>query len=127
MTYRLAWLILLWLALPGAGRLHAHHGAAAYDLTKSLTLRGTVTAFEWANPHALITVSVAGPDGARVAWTAETAGLMILARAGWTRSTLKAGDAITIVGQPARNGSHTMLLQRVVLADGRELTSFIPR
>jgi hypothetical protein len=127
MTYRRALLILLWLALPGAGSLHAHHGAAAYDPTKSLTLRGTVAAFEWANPHALITFRVAGPDDAPVTWTAETAGLMILTRAGWTRSTLKAGDAVTIVGQPARNGSHSMLLQRVVLADGRELTSFIPR
>jgi hypothetical protein len=107
--------------------VRAHHGAAAYDLAKPVTLKATITAFDWQNPHALIGFTAAGPDGAAEAWTAETAGPVILVRAGWTKTTLQPGDRVTIVGQQARNGSRTMLLQRIILADGRELTSFIPR
>lgn len=119
---------LLVLALVGStAPARAHHGAAAYDPGKTVTLKATVTQFEWANPHALIIFAVAGPDGLIEEWSAETAGPVMLVRAGWTKGTLKARDEITIVGQRARNGSRTMLLQRVVLADGRELTSFIPR
>ena len=106
--------------------LHAHHGAAAYDLAAPVTLAATITRFEWRNPHALIdftTADVGGADG----WTAETAGLIILNRAGWTRNSLQPGDRVTIVGFRARNGSASMILQRVVLADGRELNNFVPR
>lgn len=119
-----ALLLVVMAALP----VWAHHGAAAYDLAAPVTLKATVTLFDWQNPHALITFTAPGTDGgAEQQWTAETAGPVILVRAGWTKQTLKPGDHITIVGQQARNGSRTMLLQKVVLADGRELTSFIPR
>jgi hypothetical protein len=128
MTQGLILATLLLLALIGStAPARAHHGAAAYDLAKTVTLEATVTQFVWANPHALITFAVTGPDGRVEEWTAETAGPVMLVRAGWTKSTLKARDQMTIVGRQARNGSRTMLLQRVVLADGRELTSFIPR
>jgi hypothetical protein len=118
--------LLLLLLLPSAW-LHAHHGAAAYDHGRPRTLAATVTAFDWRNPHALIHFTADGSDGHAEAWTAETAGLVILNRAGWTRSSLGPGDRVTIVGFPAKNGSTTMILQRVVLADGRELTNFVPR
>jgi hypothetical protein len=105
--------------------LHAHHGAAAYDAAASVVLDGTVVAFQWANPHALIRVTV--DAGAQTeAWTVETAGLVILVRAGWSKETLRPGDRCTLVGHPARNGSHSMILQRLVLADGRELGNFVP-
>jgi hypothetical protein len=107
--------------------LHAHHGAAAYDLTTPTTLAATVAELDWRNPHALIQFTVAAGDGSVETWTAETAGLVILNRAGWTRHSLNRGDRITIVGFRARNGSTTMILQRVVLADGRELNNFVPR
>jgi hypothetical protein len=107
--------------------LDAHHGAAAYDLTAPVALAATITRFEWRNPHALIDFT-AGDDGSAAAqWTAETAGLIILNRAGWTRNSLEPGDRVTIVGFRARNGSNSMILQRVVLADGRELNNFVPR
>ena len=107
--------------------VHAHHGGAAYNLTLSTTLDATITRFSWANPHALIAFTAPGADGSAEEWTAETAGPVILTRAGWTKTALRPGDRVTIVGQPARNGSKTMLLQRVVFADGRTLSSFIPR
>jgi len=127
MTYRLAIGTLLSALLITPPSLDAHHGAAAFDLTHSTTLSAVITRFHWANPHALITFSVAGAEGGSEEWTAETAGPVILVRAGWAKTTLKVGDRVTIVGQPAKNGSRTMLLQRVIFADGRELTSFIPR
>ncbi len=112
-------LTLLLAAAPAA----AHHGAAAFALGTPTTLESaTVTAFDWRNPHALIHFTVKDQK-----WTAETAGLIILNRAGWTRNSVKAGDQVTIVGFAAKNGSPTMILQRIVFADGRELTTFVPK
>src|SRR5688500_17576459 len=82
--------------------VYAHHGGAAYDLTQSTTLEATITRFHWANPHALIAFTAPGADGRAEEWTAETAGPVILTRAGWTKTTLRTGDRVTIVGQPAR-------------------------
>jgi Family of unknown function (DUF6152) len=127
MRHPSALLCVALLALAASPRAGAHHGGAAYDLTRTITLEATIVRFDWANPHALISFTAPGATGGAAAWTAETAGPVILTRAGWTRSTLKPGDRVTVAGQPARNGSKTMLLQRVVFADGRTLTSFIPR
>lgn len=115
-----AW--LLW-----SGLASAHHGAAAYDLVSTRTLDGVVTNFKWANPHALIEFDARDADGRVQRWTAETAGLTILVRAGWSKSVLDAGARITISGHPARNGSPTMILERVVLPDGRVLNNFVPK
>jgi hypothetical protein len=112
------------LALAASASLQAHHGVAAYDVDASVTVRGVVEAFEWGNPHALIRLR--GADDARLVWTAETAGLVILSRAGWSKETLKPGDECTLIGHAARNGSPNMILRRAVLADGRELTNYVP-
>jgi Family of unknown function (DUF6152) len=101
----------------------AHHGTAAYDLAATVTLEGRVVGFQWANPHALIRVIV---DGDAAEWTTETAGLVILVRAGWSKDTLHPGDRCTLVGHPAKNGSHSMILQHLVLADGRILGNLVP-
>jgi Family of unknown function (DUF6152) len=103
----------------------AHHGTAAYDLATTIALEGRVIGFQWANPHALIRV-VVDADAAAEEWTAETAGLVILVRAGWDKATLHPGDRCTLVGHPAKNGSHSMILQHLVLADGRELGNLVP-
>src|SRR3712207_9024450 len=83
----------------------AHHGAAAYDLAGAVTLTATIVEFHWANPHALITFTARGER-----WTAETAGPVILTRAGWTKTSLKPGDEVTVVGQDRKstrlNSSH---------------------
>ena len=110
-----------------SARLDAHHGAAAYDMGTTRTLEATIVDFRWINPHALIEFEAASEDGSVRRWTAETAGLTILLRAGWTKSTLTSGMQVTIVGHPARNGSATMILDRVVRSDGRVLSNFVPR
>jgi hypothetical protein len=105
----------------------AHHGAAAYDQAESRTLDAVVTAFKWTNPHALIEFDARDSAGQVQHWTAETAGLTILVRAGWSKTVLDSGSRVTITGHPARNGSPTMILERVVLPDGRVLNNFVPR
>lgn len=107
--------------------LHAHHGAAAYDLSDSRELRGTVAAFHWINPHGLIEVDAREENGRTRRWTAETAGLTILVRAGWSKTALAPGMSITMVGHPARNGEPAMILERVVFDDGRVLGNFVPK
>ena len=106
--------------------LVAHHGAAAYDTQTLTTFSAVVKSFDWKNPHALLHFDVTNEEGSVESWTAETAGLIILVRAGWARDVLKPGDHVSVTGRRATNGSHTMLLQRVVLPTGQELTSFIP-
>jgi hypothetical protein len=113
------------LLLLGQAPSLAHHGAAAYD-TALTTLTATVTGFDWKNPHALIHLSATDDTGATTDWTAETAGLVILVRAGWTRQTLTPGDRVTVVGRKALNGAHAMLLRQLTLANGRTFTSFVP-
>ena len=123
MRLTLAIATLLVLSSPA----QAHHGAAAYDLVTTKTLDGVVTNFKWANPHALIEFDIRDAAGELQHWTAETAGLTILVRAGWSKSVLDAGTRITISGHPARNGTPTMILERVVLPDDRVLNNFVPK
>jgi hypothetical protein len=102
------------------GPIYAHHGTAAYDTEKSLTLKGVVTSFEFINPHAEIRVTVTDENGRTVNWLAETNNPNRLARRGWNRNLLKPGDMITIVGNPVKSGAPNLRLTKVVLADGRE-------
>ncbi len=104
----------------------AHHGAAAFDTERITQLPAVVVELDWRNPHALLRFDVVDESGASSTWTAETAGLVILLRAGWTRDVIKPGDRVVVFGHRAVNGSHTMLLKRLVLPTGRELTSIIP-
>jgi hydrogenase maturation factor len=113
------------IAICGAAP-EAHHGAAAFDTQEITTLSATVTELDWRSPHALIHFEVTDARGIVTAWTAETAGLVILIRAGWTRDVVKPGDRVIIAGHRAANGTSTMLLKRLVLPGGRELTSIIP-
>ena len=103
-----------------------HHGTAAYDRGTTAALEGTVQRFAWENPHALIYVEATTPRGDTEQWVVETAGLVILARAGWHKATLQPGIRCKILGHPARNGSRTMILERVLMPDGRELGSYVP-
>ena len=100
--------------------LSAHHGAAEYDNTKTISLQGTVTALQYLNPHALILFTVKDDKGQTAEWTAELQSPNLLSRRGWSRSTLKPGDQVIITGRPVKNGAKAMTGQRVVFTDGRE-------
>jgi hypothetical protein len=105
------------------GSAFAHHGAAAYDRTVTLTLKATVTEFIFRNPHIILSFDAADDHGKVVHWSAEGGSPSGLARRGWTWKTLKAGDQITVVGNPARGmegkDMRVMALTRVILANGQ--------
>jgi hypothetical protein len=109
---------LLWMSSAAA----AHHGAAAYDRTITLTLKATVTEFVFRNPHILISFDAPDDTGKIVHWAAEGGSSASLARRGWTYKTLKAGDQITVVGNPAKGmegkDMRVMAMTRVILANG---------
>ncbi len=100
----------------------AHHGTVAYDPGAKVTLKGTIANFEWRNPHTQIHLDVADDKGNVVHWNFEAQPPNILIHAGWTKDTLKPGDQVTIVASPAKNGAPVGIIQKVVLADGQELT-----
>jgi len=113
--------IILVLAF-GSSTASAHHSFAAYDTEKEITLIGTVKEFQWTNPHIWIQLMVQMPDGKQlVEWSLEGGSPNILARQGWKRSSLKAGEKIKVVINPRRDGSTAGSIKSVTLADGRKL------
>jgi hypothetical protein len=99
----------------------AHHGYAAYDETVILSLKGTVTDYELANPHSTMSFDVRNEQGKVENWVAEAGHVRLMQDEGWTRTTLKPGDSVTFFFHPAKNGSHAVDLVKVVLSDGRSL------
>ena len=83
----------------------AHHGAAAYDISKSITLEGTVTSLEWNNPHCLLHFDAKNDKGEMQHWTIELYNPLWMTRAGWTRTILKAGDPINITFHGTKSGA----------------------
>ena len=110
------------LVLPGS--LFAHHGrGATYDMKTRVTLKGSVSRIEWRNPHVVIYMDVTEPDGRVVTWGFENAGVSQLAQAGYHRNTLKLGQEITAIVNPAANGAPMSIVVKVILADGSEIMS----
>ena len=113
----------LWLtlaALPTA--VLAHHSYAMFDMSQTVTLQGTIRDFQWTNPHSWIWVDVPGASGATEQWGIEGMSPNYLARRGWTKSTMKPGEKVTISVRPLRNGQNGGMFVRATLADGRVLT-----
>jgi hypothetical protein len=83
----------------------AHHGVAGYDMTKTITLHGTVTKFDWSNPHVVVYVDAKNDSGELQHWTIEFASPVHMVRAGWSKNVMKSGDDIVIETHPSRNGA----------------------
>jgi DNA/RNA endonuclease YhcR with UshA esterase domain len=120
---RFATCALLAFLLLSAGTADAHHSTAEFDMNRTVSVKGTVTAFEWSNPHAYIHLEAKDEKGNVEEWTAELASLGMLARIAWKRDTVKPGDQITIVGSPAKNGKLYVRLDKIVFANGQELSA----
>jgi hypothetical protein len=107
--------------------LAAHHSfAAEYDANKPVTLRGSVTRVEWTNPHARFYIDVKEADGSVTSWNLELASPNVLVRQGWTRSSLKIGDEITVSGSMAKDGSKMANARNVTLATGKRVFAGSP-
>lgn len=84
--------------------LLAHHGNAAYDTAKTVTVKGTVTDYIWANPHVFLKVDAKDESGNTLHWVIEGQNAVTQATAGWSNSTFKAGDQVIVDVTPAKNG-----------------------
>jgi Family of unknown function (DUF6152) len=101
----------------------AHHGNSAYDMSKTVAQKATVTKFEYSNPHTQVYYDVTDDKGNVEHWVAETTNPAMLNRVGWSKETLKPGDQVTLFVNPNRVGAKVTFLQKVQLADGKELTT----
>ena len=118
---RLAFFALLAGLLTLASVTFAHHGTANYDTSKTVTVKGSVTDFQFINPHVLISMDGQDESGKTQKWQGELTSPNRLSRAGWTKSSIKPGDVITISGYPSKSGSPEIWIQKVMLSSGEEL------
>ena len=123
MTKSLAFLVVA-AALVAAAPLAAHHGrGATFDMKNRVTLKGTVSQIKWQNPHVLIFIDVKDTSGKVVTWGFENSNVHTLAQQGYNRNTLKLGQEVTAIVNPAANGEPIGIIVKVVLADGKEIMS----
>ena len=117
--------------LAAGGPAAAHHSFGMFDMEKDVTYTGVVTEYKWANPHVHITVEIKaepGVDATTVGiWDVEGGSMNIMGRQGWTRATFKAGDPITLVGHPMKDGSKGVSLFYAIMPDGKRLYHDIAR
>ena len=105
-----------------AARAPAHHSfAVIFDSSRPLLLTGVVTTIEWTNPHVLFSLDVKDQTGAVTAWNFESGSPNVLRQRGWTRTSLRIGDTVTVDGFRALNGSRFAVVVAVDLSDGRRL------
>jgi len=102
--------------------LLAHHGNAAYDDTRSVTFKGTVTQWVWANPHCVLQLDVTDDSGQKVPWIVETENPTSMTNIGWAKESFKPGDQVTVTALPVKNGKHIGRIVDVVLPGGQKLT-----
>jgi hypothetical protein len=101
--------------------MSAHHGAATFDTANEVTLKGTVTEWTWFNPHCFLKFDVKDASGTTKNWAVEAGNPTDQAKRGWSRSSFKAGDEVTVTLQPVKTGAPVGRIVKVVLADGKEL------
>ena len=115
--------VAIGIALAAAPTL-AHHSRAMFDVRKNITYRGVVEEYRWQNPHSHIVVRVAAGAADRSTvgtWTIEASAISLMTSSGWTASTYKPGDPITVLAHPGLDGSHLLLLFYAITADGTRL------
>jgi hypothetical protein len=105
-----------------AATASSHHAfSPVYDEKRLITVAGVVTQFRFINPHAMMSMDVTDESGKVAKWTVEFAGRLNLSEVGWTADSIKAGERITVTGNPTHTGSNRMFFRKLVRADGTEL------
>ena len=105
-----------------AGPAAAHHSFAVFDIRAEKTIVGTIKQMDWTNPHTWVWVNVPNDQGGVDTWGFEGMSPNYLARRGWSRSTLKVGDKISIMFRPLKDGSKGGMFVRATRPDGQILT-----
>jgi hypothetical protein len=109
-----------------AAKVAAHHSFAVFDHTQTVTVTGTVTKFQWTNPHGFLEMDYRAADGSMKHYTIELTSINMLARAGWTSRSIKQGETVRAIAAPLLSGEPGGLLLEVTLSDGRILASPVP-
>jgi uncharacterized protein DUF6152 len=123
-TISLAVISLLAVSVP----LSAHHGNAAYDATRSVIVKGTVTGYVWANPHVFVKLDGKDDSGNTVHWVVEGQNPVSMTQIGWNKDTFKPGDEVEMDAIPAKNGNPVAFLgsasptapRRRILINGKQ-------
>jgi len=118
--FALAAVMALALASPPVA---AHHSFAMFDMTKKVTVSGTIRVFQWTNPHSYIQLVAKDAAGRDVEWSMEMGAPMYLYARGWRPSTLKAGMVVNVTINPLRNGMPGGVVVEVTTPDGRPIGS----
>src|ERR1700730_11812276 len=103
--------------------LFAHHGAAAYDTSKRITVKATITEWFWANPHCFLKFDAKDDKGNIVHWATEASNPSDMINLGWSKQTFKPGDEVTVTFMPVKNGQPVGRIEQVVLANGQTLSA----
>jgi hypothetical protein len=106
--------------LAAASPLFAHHSWPV-DTSREVTVKGTVTGYNWTNPHVMIGLDVTGTDGKTQKWDVGGPSTARMAGNGWDKTTLKMGDVITAMGYRFTDGQNILRLQKIVMANGKEM------
>ena len=113
---------LLIVSAPGWG----HHGSAAFDAGKQVTMKGTVTRWFWANPHCFLSYDAKDDSGNVTHWVVETSNPPDMINRGWSKGMFKPGDEVTVTVEPVKSGKPVGRLLDVVLPDGKAMHSASP-
>ena len=123
-TKLLALVAFAFSLLLAAAPTFAHHTWRGYDMKHITAMTGTVTGFDFGNPHVWMDLDVKNDRGEIEKWSAGGPSPSRMANAGWTKDTLHPGDQITIVGNRISDGTYKLRLSKVVWADGHELMCY---
>ena len=104
----------------------AHHTFAMFDSSRSVTLHGKVSKYQWTNPHGYLEIYAEEPSGGTRHFTLEMTSINMMTRGGWSSRTVKAGDVVTAIAAPLRDGRNGGLLLELTLPDGRKMLPGVP-
>jgi hypothetical protein len=107
-----------------AGAAVAHHSFAMFDMSKTVNLSGTIKKFEWTNPHTWLWLDVKNAKGEVETWGFEGMSPNYLGRRGWSKDTLQAGAAVSVVAYPLKDGLKGGSYLSVTLPNGKVMSSF---
>jgi len=116
--------VALLAALSMVGPAFAHHPFnAEFDASAPVSLSGTVTKVDWAEPHVVIHVAVADAGGQTRNWNFEAAGPSVMQKKGWQKDTLKEGQKITVKGYRAKSEPFVAAARMITLSEGKSMSS----
>jgi len=116
------YLVAVAIVMAGVRSVTAHHAfSPVYDEKRTVTIEGVVTEFRFVNPHSMMTMEVRDDGGAVTRWVVEFAGRLNLSEVGWTADSIKAGERVSVTGNPTWDKMSRLFFRRLVRPDGTEL------